>query len=109
MEEDFITQPFLKLYAKLKGNTNAIKKPHADKSGTRDFEKKIWGVRVDVPKKRNNTKANITLDEDFIKQPILKLYAKLKGNVNAIQQPHAAGRGTRDFEKGYVLLRVDVP
>ena len=41
LEEDFIKQPFLKLYAKLKGNTHGIKTPHADKSGTRDFEKEI--------------------------------------------------------------------
>ena len=34
-EEDFIQQPFLKLYAKLKGHTNGIQKPHADESGTR--------------------------------------------------------------------------
>ena len=38
LEEDFIKQPFLKLYAKLKGNTHGINKPHDDESGTRDFE-----------------------------------------------------------------------
>ena len=43
LDEDFITQPFLKLYAKLKGNTHASKKTHAEESGTRHFEKEIWG------------------------------------------------------------------
>ena len=38
LEEDFVKQPFLKLYAKLKGHTHGITKPHADASGTRDFE-----------------------------------------------------------------------
>ena len=42
LEEDFIKQPFLTLYAKLKGNTNGINKPHADESSARDFEKDIW-------------------------------------------------------------------
>ena len=43
LDEDLIKQQFLKLYAKLKGHTHGIKKPHADASGTRDFEKEIWG------------------------------------------------------------------
>ena len=42
-------KPFLKLYAKLKGSTNGIKKPHADESRTRDFEKGDLVVRFDVP------------------------------------------------------------
>jgi hypothetical protein len=41
VDEDFIKQPFLKLYAKLKGNTNGINKPHADRSRARDFEQYI--------------------------------------------------------------------
>ena len=49
------------------------------------------------------------LEEDFVKQQILKLYAKLKGNTNAIEKPHADENGTRDFEKQDVLLRVHVP
>ena len=48
-EEDFVKQPFLKLYAKHTGNTNGIEKPHADESGTRDFEKCDVSVRVHVP------------------------------------------------------------
>ena len=51
----------------------------------------------------------IILEEDFIKPPFLKLHAKLKGNTHGIKQPHADESGTRDFEKLYVLLRVDVP
>ena len=39
LEQDFTKQPFRKLYAKLKENTNGINKPHADKRRTRDFEK----------------------------------------------------------------------
>ena len=38
LEEDFVKQPFQKLCAKHKGNTNGIQQPHADESGTRDFE-----------------------------------------------------------------------
>ena len=41
LEQDFVKQPFLKLYAKLKEHTNGINKPHADESGTWDFEKYI--------------------------------------------------------------------
>ena len=50
MEEDFIEQPFLKRYAKLKAHTNGINKakPHADESGTRYFEKDMFLLRVDV-------------------------------------------------------------
>ena len=59
-------------------------------------------MRVDVPKKRKNTKEQITLDEDFIKQPFLKLYAKLKGNTHGIKKPHADESGARDFEKEIV-------
>ena len=50
LEQDFVKQPFLKLYAKLKEHTNGIKTPHADESGTRDFEGDV-SVRVHVPKK----------------------------------------------------------
>ena len=39
LDEDFIKQPFLKLYAKLKGHTNGMKTTDADESGPRDFEK----------------------------------------------------------------------
>ena len=38
----------------------------------------------DVPYKRHNNTVKIMLDEDFIKQPFLKLYAKLEGNTNGI-------------------------
>ena len=49
LEEDFIKQPFLKLYAKLKGNTNGIKQPLADESSARDFDKEFFLLRVHVP------------------------------------------------------------
>ena len=52
-------------------------------------------MRVDVPKKRKKVK--IILEQDFIKQPFLKLYAKLKGNTHGIKQPHADESGTRDL------------
>ena len=48
---------------------------------------------------KTNTKVKITLDKDFIKQPFLKLYAKLKGNTNGINKPHADESRPRDFEK----------
>ena len=50
-----------------------------------------------VLKKKNN-KVEIILEEDFIEQPFLKLYAKLKGNTNGIKQPHADECRPRDFE-----------
>ena len=59
-EEDFVKQPFLKLYAKHKGNTNGIEKTHADESATRDFEKRDFVLRVHVPYKR---KHNATMFE----------------------------------------------
>ena len=37
LEEDFIKQPFLKLYAKRKGHTNGINKPHADEKWATGF------------------------------------------------------------------------
>ena len=42
LQEDFVKQPFPKLYAKLKEHANGIKKPHADESGTRDFERDLF-------------------------------------------------------------------
>ena len=59
--------------------------------------------------KQMNTKVKITLDEDSIKQPFLKLYAKLKGTTNAIKKPHADESGTRDFKTYDLGVRVDVP
>ena len=47
-------------------------------------------------------------EEDFVKQPFLKLYAKHRGNMNGIEQPHADESGTRDFENRDVVLRVHV-
>ena len=41
-EEDFVKQPFLKLYAKHKGNTNGIETTHADESSARAFEREIY-------------------------------------------------------------------
>ena len=38
LEQDFVKQPFLNLYAKLKETTNGINKPDSDESGARDFE-----------------------------------------------------------------------
>ena len=60
-DEDFIKQPFLKLYAKLKGNTHEIKKPHADESGTRDFEN-ICFVACPCALNKKNNKVTIMLD-----------------------------------------------
>ena len=80
-----------------KGSTNGINKNVLKK------------VNNDVPYKRHNNTDKIILEEDFIKQPLLKLYAKLKGNTHGIKKPHAHASGTRDFEKKIVLLRVDVP
>ena len=71
-------------------------KPHADESSARDFEKEIYPCASMCLRKK---KVNIMLEEDFIKQPFLKLYAKLKGNTHGIKKPHADGSGTRDFEK----------
>ena len=97
MDKDFIKQPFLKLHATLKGNTNGIKKPHADESGTRDFEKHIVPC-VSMCLTKGNYKVKIILEEDFIKQPFLSLYAKLKEHTNGIKKPHADESVTRDFE-----------
>ena len=72
------------------------KKTHADESGTRDFEKDICCC-VSMCLKQNEV--NIILEDDFIKQPFLTLYAKLKGNTNGLKKPHAHKSGTRDFEK----------
>ena len=52
-----------------------------------------------VPYKRHNHTATTTLDEDFIKQPFLKLYAKVKGNTHEIKKPHADESRTRDVER----------
>ena len=99
LEEDFIKQPFLKLYAKLKENTNGInKKQHADESSARNFENEIYPC-VSMCLKKEKHQVKITLEEDFIKQPFLKLYAKLKGNTNGTKKPHADESGARDFEK----------
>ena len=55
LEEDFIKQHFLKLYAKLKGNTHGIQQQtHADDSGTRDFEKKNVACPCALKKKKQN-------------------------------------------------------
>ena len=85
LEEDLIKQPFLKLYAKLKGNTNGITQPHADERSARDFAKGYVPC-VSMCLKKKNNKVKIMLEEDFIKQPFLKLYAKLKGNTNGIKK-----------------------
>ena len=99
LEEDFIKQPFLKLYAKLKGNTNEITKTtHADESGTRDFEKEIYYCVSMCLKKQNKLKSK-SYWRRIIKQPFLELYAELKGNTHGITKPHADESGTRDFEK----------
>ena len=95
-EEDFVKQPFLKLYAKHKGNTHGIEQPHADESGTRDFEKAMFPCVSMCLKKEKKVK--IMLEEDFVKQPFLKLYTKLKGNTHGINKTHADTSGTRDFE-----------
>ena len=49
--------------------------------------------------KQEKHEVNITLEEDFTKQPFLKLYAKRKGNTNGINTPHADECRPRDFEK----------
>ena len=96
-EEDFVEQPFLKLYAKHKGNTHGIKKPHADESVPRDFEKEIYPC-VSMCLKKETYEVKVTFEEDFITQPFMKVYAKHKGNTNGIQKPHADESGTWDFE-----------
>ena len=58
---------------------------------------------------KKEKKVKVILDEDFIKQPFLKLYAKLKGNTNEIQTTHADESRTQDFENIDVYVRVDVP
>ena len=98
LEQDFVKQQFLKLYAKLKEHTNAINKPHGDESRTRDFERECFRACPCALKKKNN-KVQIMLEQDFVKQPFLKLYAKLKENTNGIKKPHADKSRTRDFEK----------
>ena len=85
LEEDFIKQPFLKLDAKLKGNTNGIQKPHADESGAWDFEKEIYPC-VSMCQKKEKYQVKIMLEQDFVEQPFLKLSAKIKGNTNGIKQ-----------------------
>ena len=102
MEKDFIQKPFLKLYATLKGNTNGIKKTHADESSARDFEKGDFSVRVHVPSKIKNNKVKIMLEEDFVKQPFLKLYSKSREILMKFQKPHADESSARDFEKEIV-------
>ena len=69
-------------------------KTHADESVPRDFDKEMLCC-VSMCLKTNDVK--IILEEDFIKQPFLKLYAKLKGNTHGIKRPHADERGTRHF------------
>ena len=72
--------------------------PHADESGTRDFEREMFCC-VSMCLKKETNEVKIILEEDLIKQPFLKLYAKLKGNTNGIKTPHADESGTRVFEK----------
>ena len=86
LEQDFIKQPFLKLYAKLKEHTNGINKPHADESRTRDFEKKRFVRACRCALKKENNKVKIILEDDFIKQPFMKLYAKVRDNTNGINK-----------------------
>ena len=98
-EEEFVKQPFLKLYANHKGNTHGIKTPHADESSARDFEKEIVPcVSMCLKQEKNNYNVNIILEEEFIKQPFLHRYSKLKGNTNGIKTPHADESRARDFE-----------
>ena len=78
------------------------KTTHAYKSKTRDSENIVVLVRVDVLYKRKHTKVQIILEEDFIKQPFLKLHATLKGHTHGIKKPHADESRTRDFEKEIV-------
>ena len=99
LEEEFIKQQILNLYAKLKGNTHGINKPHADESSARDFEKEIFRACRCALKKKKNHNVKIILEKEFIKQPFLKLYAKLKGSTNGINKPHADEWSDRDFEK----------
>ena len=97
LEEDFIKQPFLKLYAKLKGNTHGINKHMLAKVGHGILKHRLLCcVSMRLKKEK---KVKIMLEEDFIKQPFLKRYAKLKGNTNGIKKPHADESRTRDFER----------
>ena len=99
LEDDFIKQPFLQLYGKLTGKTTGIKTTHADqKKKPRDFEKEMCCcVSACIKKEKHEVK--VILEEDFIKQPFLKLSSKLKGNTNGIKTPHADDSVPRDFEK----------
>ena len=61
-----------------------------------------WSVRVHVPYKRKNNKVKIMLEQAFVKQPFLKLYAKLEEQTNGIKRPHADESRPRVFEKEIV-------
>ena len=83
LEADIIKQAFLQLYAKLKGHSNEIKQPDADESRPRDFEKHMLCC-VSMCFKKEKYKVKNTLEAEFIKQPFLQLYAKLKGSTHEI-------------------------
>ena len=67
------------------------------KSGPRDFEKEMFPCVSMCFKKEIILKKKNTLDKDFITQPFLKLYAKLKGNTHGIKKPHADGKWATGF------------
>ena len=83
-EEDFIKQPFLNVYAKLKGNTNVITKNNMlTQVGHGILNKRLF-VACPCTLTENN-KVKIILEEEFIEQPILNLYAKFRGNTSGIK------------------------
>ena len=49
------------------------------------------------------------LEQDFVKQPFLTLYAKLKENTNGMQKKQMLTKVVHGILKRYVLLRVHVP
>ena len=73
-------------------------KTDADERRPRNFEEEICCC-VPMCLKKRKCKVKITLEADFIKQPFLQVYAKLKGNTNETQQPDAAESRPRDCEK----------
>ena len=71
--------------------------PHSREILMESKKHMLTKVGHDVPYKRHNNTDTIILEEDFIKQQFLNLYAKLKGNTNGIKKPHAHESSAREF------------
>ena len=82
-------------------------KPHADASGARDFENRFVVACPCALKKKKTV--NIMSEEDFVKQPFLKLYAKHKGNTTG-KQPflnlYAKPKGNTNGIQKHMLTKV---